>query len=133
MRNLPPIGAIIWARQIERQLLTEMYRRRPRKRLPDATSMVLPFMLAMIGPRIRKMYVTILDNAFAWSNIIAMLRKAAPPDLSSFMVFGRARNSPCLESESLERLSTFRSVRTLAITGRFLTSHTITISVHSPR
>ena len=39
------------------------------------------------------------------------------------MVFGRARNSPCLESESLELLSTFRSVRTLAITGIFLTSH----------
>ena len=62
-----------------------------------------------------------------WSNVIAMLKKAAPLDLSSFTVFGGIHNLACLESESLELLSTFRSVRTLNITRMFLTSHAITM------
>lgn len=79
----------------------------------------------IISPCIRKLKVILPLNSFAWSNVIAMLRKAAPLDLSSFMVFGRARGSPCLESESLELLSTLHSVRTLAITEIFLTCHAI--------
>ena len=81
----------------------------------------------IIGPFIRKIQVHVLKESFTWSNIIATLRKAAPLDLSSFMVLGGVRNLPCLESESLELLSTFRSVRTLAITNMFLTSHAITM------
>ena len=79
----------------------------------------------IIGPCIRKIQVHVLEESFTWSNIIATLRKAAPLDLSSFMLLGGLRNLPCLESESLELLSTFRSVRTLAITEIFLTSHAI--------
>ena len=80
----------------------------------------------IIGPCIRKIQLRVCGYSFTWSNIIAMLKKAAPLDLSSFVV-GGAYNLPCLESESLELLSTFRSVRTLAIAEIFFTSHAITM------
>jgi hypothetical protein len=80
----------------------------------------------IIGPCIRKILLRVFEGSFTWSNVIAMLGKAAPLHLSSFVVFGETRN-PCLESESLELLLTFRGVKTLAIAGMFLTSHAITI------
>ena len=69
-----------------------------------------------------------MGDSFAWSNAAAILRKAAPLDLLSFMVFGGGSEAfylPCSESESLELLSTCRGVRTLDITEVFLTSHAI--------
>ena len=81
----------------------------------------------IIGPCIRKVQLRVWGYSLTWSNIIAILKKAAPLHLSSFMVFGGTHSLPCLESESLELLSTFRGVRTLAMTNMVLTSHAITM------
>jgi len=74
----------------------------------------------IIGPCIKKIDVIVFGDSFAWSNAIAMLRKAAPLDLSSFVVRGHTPNLPCLESESLELLSAFRGIRTLKCSSHLM-------------
>jgi len=86
----------------------------------------------IIGPQIRSIRLSVLNDSLSWVNAAAMLRKAAPLDLSSFSLIGRASTISWSESESLELLSSLHGVRTLSIMGAFLTTHAISLIANFP-
>jgi hypothetical protein len=86
----------------------------------------------IIGPQIRSIRLRTLSDSLSWVNVTAMLRKAAPLDLSSFSLLGYATTLSWSESESLELLSTLHGVGTLSIMGTFLTTCAISLIATFP-
>lgn len=87
----------------------------------------------IIGPQIRSIRLRVLNDSLSWANATAMLRKAAPLDLSKFSLIGRAPGTlSWSEAESLELLSTLHSVRMLSIMGAFLTARAISLIATFP-
>jgi len=84
-----------------------------------------------MGPRIRDIRITSRAGIRArmkplsWANVTAVLKEAAPSNLTSFMLIGSVRTLSWSENESLELLSTLRSVKTLRISGPFCTTRDI--------
>lgn len=79
----------------------------------------------VIGPRIRDIRIRPSMESPSWANITAVLKEAAPSNLTNFMLRESARRLSWSENESLELLSTLRSVQTLIISGPFCTSRDI--------
>ena len=86
----------------------------------------------IIGPEIRNIRLRVLDGSLSWANVTAMVKKAAPLDLSKFSVIGSATTLSWSESESLELLSTLHGVKTLSIMGAFLTTCAISLIATFP-
>ena len=79
----------------------------------------------IIGPRIKGIRIRVDIKSLSWANITAVLKEAAPSNLTSFILI---RSTPSLswsENESLELLSTLRSVKKLIISGPFYTARDI--------
>jgi len=82
-----------------------------------------------IGPHIRTIKLGYLEDSFSWANLTAILRKAVPTNLSSFILTGVASWS---EAESLELLLTLRGAKTLDTNYMFLTSRAISLIATFP-
>jgi hypothetical protein len=85
----------------------------------------------IIGPHIRTINLYLKDS-FSWANLTAMLRKAVPMDLSSFMLRNVAPTPSWSEAESLELLSILRGAKTLDTDSMFLTSRAISLLATFP-
>jgi hypothetical protein len=79
----------------------------------------------IIGPRIRDIQIRGGMKSLSWANVTAVLKEAAPSNLTSFMLRGSIGGLSWSENESLELLSTLRSVKTLVLSGPFCTSRDI--------
>ena len=64
-------------------------------------------------------------KSFSWANVTAVLKEAAPSNLTSFILRGSVHGLSWSENESLELLSTLRNVKTLIINGPLYTSRDI--------
>lgn len=128
--------------EIDEQVLSIVWSRKPfpRPLLPNVSEVDLDgdcfdgiaiHPRLIIGPQIKSIRL-IVDDSLSWVNVTAMLRKAAPLDLSSFTLFRFVTTVSWSESELLELLSTLHSVRTLSIIGVFLTTHAISLIAKFP-
>ena len=86
----------------------------------------------IIGPHIRTIKFDYLQDSFSWANLTAVLRKAVPTELSSFILKGVASTLSWSEAESLELLSILRSAKTLDTNYMFLTSLAISLIATFP-
>ena len=82
----------------------------------------------VIGPNVTEIQVTVIRSAFLWANATAVLRKASLLNLTSFTLSSIKKSSSPKEAESLELLSTLRSVRKLSFSEPvFLSSRAISM------
>lgn len=86
----------------------------------------------IIGPHIRTMRFDYLEDSFSWANLTAVLRKAVPRELSSFVLRGVASTLLWSEAESLELLLILRGAKTLDTDCMFLTSRAISLIATFP-
>ncbi|EDR10591.1 uncharacterized protein LACBIDRAFT_325353 [Laccaria bicolor S238N-H82] len=85
----------------------------------------------VIGPHIRTIKIDPRDS-FSWANLTAVLKKAAPTDLSSFMLRRFDSTLSWSVAESLELLLILRGAKTLDTGRMFLTSHAISLIATFP-
>ena len=82
----------------------------------------------VLGPNVTEIQVRVFSSAFLWANATAVLRKASLLNLSSFTLSSIEKSSSPKEAESLELLSTLRSVRKLSFSEPvFLSSRAISM------
>jgi len=86
----------------------------------------------IIGPHIRTIKLAYLKDSFSWAGLTAMLRKAVPTDLSSFILAEVNSTLSWSEAESLELLLILRDAKTLDINYMFLTSRAISLIATFP-